>query len=65
MDFLNSFVVGKPNNRINRGKRETVHDIFDTHCIDGEYALFLNKLATTENAKATVYLQSTLFLTYW
>ena len=46
--------IGKPNNCINRGKRETVHNMFDTHCSDGEYALFFNKLAKTDNDKATV-----------
>ena len=51
MKFRN---IGMPNNWINRGKRETVHNIFDTHCSDGEYALFFDKLAKTDNAKATV-----------
>ena len=54
MDFHDSFVVGNPNNRIIIVKRETVHSMFDSHCSDGEYALFLNNIVTTENGKATV-----------
>ena len=54
MDFHDSFVVGNPNNRIIIVKRETVHSMFDSHCSDGEYALFFDKLAKTDNAKATV-----------